>query len=129
MLNENLAQPAAGRAPLTPAARLLLGLFERIETGNLTLRFAGGARQRIERGGAETARLHIHRPAMLLARALLRGPVGFAESHIAGDWDSPDLAAGCATARAPTAAAAAAATSAPTTISATSSTGCGSTRR
>jgi cyclopropane-fatty-acyl-phospholipid synthase len=90
MLNENVAQRAPG---LSIPARLLLNLFERIDTGNLELRFAGGQTRRIRRSATPAAQLHIYRPYALLTRALLHGPVGFAESHIAGDWDSPDLAA------------------------------------
>jgi len=93
MLNENVAQTAAGNAPLPLPARLLLGLFERIERGSLELRFGAGVMRRIRRSSAPVAQLHIRRPAAMLARCLLRGPVGFAESHIAGDWESPDLAA------------------------------------
>ncbi|MGD2111996.1 MAG: cyclopropane-fatty-acyl-phospholipid synthase family protein, partial [Gammaproteobacteria bacterium] len=93
MYNENVAQRAAVRASLPLPARLLHSLFERIATGNLELRFAGGQVCRIRRSATPAAQLHIRRPYALLARALLRGPVGFAESHIAGDWESPDLAA------------------------------------
>lgn len=93
MLHENVAQRAGSRPALSSSIRLLLNLFERIDTGNLELRFANGLIQRIRRTATPAAQLHIRRPVALLARVLLRGPVGFAESHIAGDWNSPDLAA------------------------------------
>ncbi len=92
MIRETAAQPASSRLALPIQTRLLLTLFEKIETGNLELRFANGLIQRIKRDPAPTAQLRILRPAAMVARSLLRGPVGFAESYLAGDWDSPDLA-------------------------------------
>ena len=68
MLNENVAQTAAGNAPLPLPARLLLGLFERIERGSLELRFGAGVMRRIRRSSAPVAQLHIRRPAAMLAR-------------------------------------------------------------
>jgi len=39
------------------------------------------------------AELRVHRPANLLRRVLLAGGIGFAESYMHGDWESPNLAA------------------------------------
>jgi cyclopropane-fatty-acyl-phospholipid synthase len=80
--------PPAG---LPPAARLLVALLRRVEQGRLVLETPRG--DRLAFGSAD------HGPAAVLrvrdwrmaARTLRGGDVGFAESHLDGEWDSPDL--------------------------------------
>lgn len=67
-------------------------LQRRMAHGRLSITWPNGA-QSVVRGGAPgpagDIRLHSMRP---LLRMLVGGGLGFAESYIAGDWDSPDLA-------------------------------------
>jgi len=92
MLRENVAQRSPLRPALPPAARLAASLLARIRSGSLELSFEGGQMLRLARTEAPCARMHIRRPLSLLRRCLLRGAVGFAESYVAGDWDTPQLA-------------------------------------
>ena len=75
-------------------SRLYGGFCGRLAFGSLLLRFGeGGAR--IYRGPfpGGTAELRIRRPLRLLIRLLTRGDIGFGESYMDGDWDTPDLTA------------------------------------
>ncbi|MGD2074421.1 MAG: cyclopropane-fatty-acyl-phospholipid synthase family protein [Gammaproteobacteria bacterium] len=91
MLRETLA-PRQQLCPGLPlSARLIARLLGRIRAGTLELSFDGGCAVRLVRTETPRARVHIRRPLALLRRCLLRGAVGFAESYMAGDWDSPQL--------------------------------------
>ena len=82
--------PAAG-APRS--ARRLLGLLARLPVGQLEIRLPDGQTLVLPEGGAgrePRAVLKLHDWA-LFERTLKAGDIGFAESFIAGDWDSPDL--------------------------------------
>ena len=92
MLRENVAQRSPLGPALPPSARLAASLLGRIRSGSLELSFEGGQVLRLARSDSPCARMHIRRPLALLRRCLLRGAVGFAESYIAGDWDTPQLA-------------------------------------
>jgi cyclopropane-fatty-acyl-phospholipid synthase len=91
MLNEQ-ARPYPD-VPAGPAIGTLLRMLERIESGSLCVAH-GEAQWRLKGAmpgpGAE---LRVHRPASLLRRVLLAGRIGFAESYMHGDWESPNLAA------------------------------------
>jgi cyclopropane-fatty-acyl-phospholipid synthase len=82
--------------PVQPpaAARRLLRLLERLPVGQLELRLPDGTVLRLPDRAAAAAEpravLHLHDWAMF-ERTLKSGDIGFAESFIAGDWDSPDL--------------------------------------
>lgn len=86
----NLSRP--GRPPRS--ARRLLRLLERLPLGELEVRLPGGAVQRCGHGMATSTGQHgvlqLHDWAMF-DRALRSGDIGFAESFIDGEWDSPDL--------------------------------------
>ncbi|WP_431111295.1 class I SAM-dependent methyltransferase [Variovorax paradoxus] len=76
-----------------PLRRLLVRLLRSVRCGVIAVELPNG--QRVEgRGAAEgphaAIRLHRWRP---LARMLLRGDIGLAESYRDGDWSSHDLAA------------------------------------
>ena len=79
--------PPAG---LPPAARLLVALLRRLETGRLVLETPRGDRLTFgaDHGAAAVLRVRDWRMA---ARTLQGGDVGFADSHLDGEWDSPDL--------------------------------------
>jgi cyclopropane-fatty-acyl-phospholipid synthase len=85
--------PAALSPPagLPPAARVLVMLLRRLHEGLLVVETPAGERLTFGRPGcgpAAVLRVHDWRMA---TRTLRGGDVGFAESHIDGDWDSPDL--------------------------------------
>lgn len=87
------ANPALAAQP-PAAARRLLRLLERLPVGQLELRLPDGRSLRFpERApiaGESRGVLQLHDWAMF-ERTLKSGDIGFAESFIAGDWDSPDL--------------------------------------
>jgi len=64
----------------------------RIKAGSLTLRL-GGEDHVILAGRTQgpAAVMELHRPASLIRRVLQAGDLGFAESYLSGDWDTPDL--------------------------------------
>ncbi|MFO1070183.1 MAG: cyclopropane-fatty-acyl-phospholipid synthase family protein [Geminicoccaceae bacterium] len=80
--------------PALPAPGLMVvdRLARRLRRGTLNLRLPDGSSRRYagpEAGPAATLELHNWR---LPRRYFSGGSVGFAESYIDGDWDSPDLA-------------------------------------
>jgi cyclopropane-fatty-acyl-phospholipid synthase len=88
---------SAGLAPMSwirrPLRRLLARLLRSVHCGSIAVELPNG--ERVEgRGAAEgphaSIRLHRWRP---LARMLLRGDIGLAESYRDGDWSSHDLTA------------------------------------
>jgi cyclopropane-fatty-acyl-phospholipid synthase len=89
---------AAGVAAHIPHAALpkpatrLLGLLTRLKIGTLTLHAPDGHHQVFGTHAAPFATLHIHRWEVC-AEVLKSGDIGFAEGYMAGDWDTPDLAA------------------------------------
>ncbi len=87
-----LDAPAPAKSDLW--LNILLRAADRIETGILSLTLPDGTR-RVFRGkesGGPMAALVLHR-TRAARRLILGGAVGFAESYIDGDWNSPDLAA------------------------------------
>ena len=67
-------------------------MLEQIEFGALNV-VHGDAQWRVK--GAmpgPLAELRVNRPAKLMRRVLLSGGIGFAESYMSGDWESPNLA-------------------------------------
>ena len=90
MLNEQV-RPFPD-VPAGPAIGTLLRMLEQIEFGALNV-VHGDAQWRVK--GAmpgPLAELRVNRPAKLMRRVLLSGGIGFAESYMSGDWESPDLA-------------------------------------
>jgi cyclopropane-fatty-acyl-phospholipid synthase len=91
--------PTAQTASLEPAPaapmqeRLLDRLFQQIRVGSLSVRYPSGAR-RSYAGAAPgpQAWLTIQNPRVAL-RVIAGGDLGFAESYMEGEWDTPDLTA------------------------------------
>lgn len=91
-------EPAGPAAPRThripwPLRKPLAHLLARVQHGSLTLELPGGERlsaQGPQPGPQAVLVLHRWRP---LARLMLQGDLGVAESFIAGDWSTPDLTA------------------------------------
>jgi len=73
------------------SARAVLGLLQKIAHGTLELRLPDGGSSRCGHGGSSVT-LEIKQWSVF-ERLLERGDVGFAESWIAGEWQSPDLPA------------------------------------
>jgi cyclopropane-fatty-acyl-phospholipid synthase len=74
--------------------RRIISHLMRLRQGNLRVSF--GPNRSFLLSGAEPgpdAELTIHRPAALLRRLFWRGDLGFAESYMAGDWESDTPAA------------------------------------
>jgi cyclopropane-fatty-acyl-phospholipid synthase len=71
---------AAVASALFGAAMIRLPLRVRLPDGSLH-----GA------GGPGTPVMHIHRPREFFRRLGASGLIGFGESYMAGEWDSPDL--------------------------------------
>ena len=95
------ADPISTRpAPLLQ--RGVLNAFAGMPLGRLQLEMPEGsvrefgepglAPRAIAPGVGNAARLRVHRPAFFTKTALY-GDIGFAESYIDGDWDTPDLTA------------------------------------
>src|SRR5215813_6251589 len=85
---------AANRKPISGVwMRTLAGAVRHMEVGQLTLIGPNGGREVIAapKPGPQ-ATLQIKR-VRAVRRLFTSGDVGFAESYLAGDWDSPDLAA------------------------------------
>ena len=83
-----------GDQKLASWQRLVVRLAARIRVGRLAVVFPGSSRILIDSGERPhlSAEIEIRR-SRALRRLLLGGSVSFAEAYIAGDWDSPDLAA------------------------------------
>src|SRR5512145_3099037 len=71
--------------------RLALRVLENLQHGRLDVTFPDGQRARFGRGDAHPADLQIANWSVIGA-ALASGDIGFAESYIAGDWSTSDLA-------------------------------------
>ena len=75
------------------AARTLMRLLARLQHGQLTVQWPGGALQSFgARDATPYAVLHVHDWAVCGA-ALQSGDIGFAEAYIAGRWSTPNLTA------------------------------------
>jgi cyclopropane-fatty-acyl-phospholipid synthase len=85
-----LGLPASAPAAATSVFRLL----RRMRHGALTLQFPDGGTAHFGtvRDGEPRAAMRLHN-WNVFAAALRSGDIGFAESFIAGDWSTPDLAA------------------------------------
>jgi cyclopropane-fatty-acyl-phospholipid synthase len=79
-------------ASLSPGMAMLLGIAARLDLGELTVTLPDGrSRHFVGAQPGPRASLRIRHPRMA-RRVLFGGSVGFAESYIDGDWDTPDLA-------------------------------------
>jgi cyclopropane-fatty-acyl-phospholipid synthase len=85
-------QPAGLSLPrhAPAAARTLMQLLQRLRHGSLTLQLPDGTVQRFGSGAGPLASMRLHNWNVFSA-ALKSGDIGFAESHIAGDWSTPQL--------------------------------------
>ena len=77
------------RAPA--AARTVFRLLQQLRHGSLTLQLPDGSVQTVGDGQGPHVSVHLHNWKPFGA-ALKSGDIGFAESYIAGDWTTPQLA-------------------------------------
>ncbi|MFM8691213.1 MAG: class I SAM-dependent methyltransferase [Limnohabitans sp.] len=87
-----VATPMPAASALPAAARRVLGLLQRLQTGTLTLTGPEGQERVFGTHAAPHAHLVVHRWE-LCAEVLRSGDIGFAEGYMEGHWSSPDLAA------------------------------------
>jgi cyclopropane-fatty-acyl-phospholipid synthase len=94
-MNTLTRTPEPSLAPSTPAAaRAVFGLMKNIKHGSLEIRLPDGGMLHFGSAGEGDPRAAISlRNWNVCAAALRSGDIGFAESYIAGDWTTPDLAA------------------------------------
>ncbi len=89
------ASPRSARFALprnTPAAaRTVLQLLQRLTHGSLTLQLPDGTVQRFGQAEGPHASMKLHNWNVCSA-TLKSGDIGFAETYIAGDWSTPQLA-------------------------------------
>ncbi len=90
------AQTATARLALPPAAppaaRVVLGLLQRLQHGSLDLQLPDGTVMHLGQGAADGRRAALRLHDWQVCGAVLKsGDIGFAESWIAGHWSSPDL--------------------------------------
>jgi len=80
-----------GIDPVGFREKLACRWFDCLQVGRLTVEFPSGAHRTFE-GAADgpQALLKIH-ALRVITRMLLSGDIGFAESYMDGDWDTPDL--------------------------------------
>jgi len=74
------------------AARQVLPLLQKLQHGRLHLRLPDGSESVYGQGEQPTATLVVHDWGVFAA-AMRSGDIGFAESFIAGEWETPDLCA------------------------------------
>lgn len=74
------------------AARQVLPLLQKLQTGQLHLRLPDGSESVYGHGEQLSASLVVH-DWSVFGQAMRHGDIGFAESFIAGHWESPDLCA------------------------------------
>lgn len=87
-------QPAGIALPrhAPAAARSALQLLQRLQHGSLSLQLPDGTVQRFGATDGPHASMRLVN-WNLFSATLKSGDIGFAESHIAGDWTTPDLTA------------------------------------
>lgn len=74
------------------AARTVLHLLQRLSRGSLSVTLPDGSTQRFGTSEGPHASIRLHN-WNVCAAVLKSGDIGFAETHIAGDWSTPNLVA------------------------------------
>ncbi|TVP77952.1 MAG: class I SAM-dependent methyltransferase [Puniceicoccaceae bacterium] len=70
--------------------RLFARMLRRMRGGRIEITFPSGATARVGHGEASPVGMHIRRVAFF-KKVLSGGSVGFGESYVDGDWDTPEL--------------------------------------
>ena len=90
MNSSTVPQPVGFTLPRP--ARSALQLLQRLQHGSLSLQLPDGSVQRLGSTDGPHAAMRLNN-WKLFGAALKSGDIGFAQSHIDGDWTSPDLSA------------------------------------
>jgi cyclopropane-fatty-acyl-phospholipid synthase len=81
------------KSPLFDAEDRFIKLASRLAHGSLEIKLGDGGWHHVDSGNPGiSAAIHIIKPASVIHRYMTGGAVGFAESYIEGEWDTPDLA-------------------------------------
>ena len=72
--------------------KMITSFLGKLDHGELHVQLPGGETVRFGPGGADQAAMTVYR-SRFFRRVLLAADIGFAESYIDGNWDSPDLVA------------------------------------
>jgi cyclopropane-fatty-acyl-phospholipid synthase len=91
-MNTSTAPQQRPSADMPLAARRVLPLLQKLQHGRLHLRLPDGSESVYGQGEQPSAHLVVHDWAVFAA-AMRSGDIGFAESFIAGEWETPDLCA------------------------------------
>jgi cyclopropane-fatty-acyl-phospholipid synthase len=91
-MNTSTAPQQRPSADIPLAARRVLPLLQKLQHGRLHLRLPDGSESVYGQGEQPSAHLVVHDWAVFAA-AMRSGDIGFAESFIAGEWETPDLCA------------------------------------
>jgi cyclopropane-fatty-acyl-phospholipid synthase len=86
-------EKVAEHAPRGLRERILHRWFGCIRAGRLSVEFPSGGRAVFDSGEAGPNAIIKITSYRLLARILISGELGFAESYMAGEWETPDLTA------------------------------------
>jgi len=93
LLARTLRPDSARPAAVPMAATAVLGLLSRLAVGRLDVQLPDGSMRRFGPAGAAEPQASMRLQNWnVCAAALKSGDIGFAESYIAGDWQTPDLA-------------------------------------
>ena len=87
----NLPLPLLGKQVPSPAKRALR-MLQSLQVGGLHLQLPDGQTIFFGHTSGPQATLQLHN-WQVFGAALRSGDIGFAQSFIAGDWDTPDLTA------------------------------------
>ncbi len=90
-LENTLSSDIPVEARLRRGARLVLGLLDSLEGGAVELRLPGGVSRRVGRGPC-AAHMQVA-SERVFDEILAKGDIGFAETWLAGDWETDDLPA------------------------------------
>ena len=90
-LENTLSSDIPVEARLRRGARLVLGLLDSLEGGAVELRLPGGVSRRVGRGPC-VAHMQVA-SERVFDEILAKGDIGFAETWLAGDWETDDLPA------------------------------------
>jgi cyclopropane-fatty-acyl-phospholipid synthase len=94
-MNSTTTSPTTALPPSAPAAaRAVFRLMKQLRVGTLDVQLPDGSQAHFGNAEAPEPRAALRLHNWQVCRAALKsGDIGFAESYIAGDWTTPDLAA------------------------------------
>lgn len=91
MIDESLALPVPCPARSSWSEKLVLAALGRMTAGHLRLTLPDGTQRTIGSPDADVQAEILVRDASFFRRCLLYGDIGFAESYIEGEWETPSI--------------------------------------